>query len=545
MPHPRLTPPRPNRFSCGFSSRTALSTALLGLLLPPLLVGACSPSRAEPATQRPEATVALAAPVGAGSCLPPPLAFPSSFSLVGTVRDFRDTHPDFERTIVGYDKGIVQGQLGPDQKPVYASNATTLTTTGKTTFDQWYRDTAQVNQALPLTLELTRDSNGLYTYSNGAFFPIDEKGFGNEWRGHNFHFTYEAHSLFRYNGGETFRFTGDDDLWVFINDKLAIDLGGVHGAETAEVNLDQQAVALGIETGKSYKLDLFFAERHTDQSSFRIDTTLALSACTCVPSAEVCDGKDNNCNGVVDESAIDAGAPCTPTGVEPIVGECKPGTSVCTAGALTCQNYQGPKPEVCDGKDNNCNGKTDEDVTVLSDGNPCTVDACDPVTGLVTYNSAPVGTSCDDGNTCNGVDICQTTCPAGVIRPIDIVMVIDSSSSMNQELDAVTNNINTGLALALNERKVDYRLILLTPHGVGNAFQNAICVTSPLSDTTCQPVPDQPANNDRFRQYSIEVASENSLSCCSRPTPAKPQPPLAHGLTRTSSAWPPTAGRTG
>ncbi len=194
-------------------------------------------------------------------------------TLTGTIRDFKQDHPDFEYKIAE-DPGIVLPDLGADNLPVYAGQAGNDTTTGQANFDQWYRDVPGVNQSELLSIPLTASGGNLYTYSNNALFPIDDKLFGNEGNPHNFHFTFELHTKFVYLGGEVFTFTGDDDLFVFVNKRLAIDLGGVHGALNGQVDLDANANQLGITKGTAYQLDFFFAERHTSESNFRIDTTI-------------------------------------------------------------------------------------------------------------------------------------------------------------------------------------------------------------------------------------------------------------------------------
>jgi fibro-slime domain-containing protein len=211
------------------------------------------------------------------------LAAQGTFALTvpTTIRDFQASHPDFEGPIDGLVTGKVSSTLGVDNKPVpvFTENVGGSSFTTHANFNQWYNDVPGVNQSAAYNLNLTETApgSGIYKFESSSFFPIDGQLYGNEGNPHNYHFTVELHSAFTYHAGQTFSFTGDDDLWLFINDTLVVDLGGVHGAASGSVNLN----TLGLVDGQTYSFDLFFAERHTSQSNFKM--TIAGIELTSVP----------------------------------------------------------------------------------------------------------------------------------------------------------------------------------------------------------------------------------------------------------------------
>ncbi len=253
-----------------------------------------------------------------------------TLELRGKVRDFNERthpsgHPDFERRPnAGFGQycANVASILGPDGKPIFSGMGWKLTsdwrddagrpichllydpTRGDTqgsrgvsdqggiesaaSFRTWFNDEPGVNISKPLTLTFHYDDDReLFVFDDkedpyysdlGGFFPLEGELFGNPGGSpdRNFHLTFELHTEFKYDheAKQVFRFIGDDDVWVYIDGQLVIDLGGVHSAKEQYVDLSR----LGLETGETYALDFFFAERHRTQSNFRIETNLLLQS---------------------------------------------------------------------------------------------------------------------------------------------------------------------------------------------------------------------------------------------------------------------------
>lgn len=199
-------------------------------------------------------------------------------------------------------KGMVEEELGPAGVPVRAanfpSNCKYTDHLGSWFLPEVVATDAAGNEYTNVTcrnLELTLDDEGFWlgqknteSPEKGLFFLDDFKYLdeGNsipnpmydqiesEFGTHNYGFTMKIQAQFEYVKGQYFEFMGDDDVWVFINNKLVVDIGGQHHASNGHINLDK----LDLVEGETYPFHIFYAERHKVESNFKMRTSIDLQA---------------------------------------------------------------------------------------------------------------------------------------------------------------------------------------------------------------------------------------------------------------------------
>lgn len=114
-----------------------------------------------------------------------------------------------------------------------------------------------------------------YKTSSETVVASDKGGVPRWYGNRNQHFCTETHVVFDYIAGQTFSVLGDDDIWVFIDNKLAIDLGGTHLAAPGFVDLSKfEGLSGKLVEGNRYNLDMFSCDRRTTMSNLAIRTNI-------------------------------------------------------------------------------------------------------------------------------------------------------------------------------------------------------------------------------------------------------------------------------
>jgi len=147
-------------------------------------------------------------------------------------------------------------------------------TYGKRSLNVWCPNNLDENDANKTECDRWRSNGG--PKNGDAARKTAEGGGVDKRKWHNYGFTMAGSGEFKYEqgAGDEFKFIGDDDMWIFLDGKLAVDLGGVHLAAPGKVKIDEWAQQNGWENGTMHVINFFYAERQTEGSNMMLQVAL-------------------------------------------------------------------------------------------------------------------------------------------------------------------------------------------------------------------------------------------------------------------------------
>lgn len=241
---------------------------------------------------------------------------PPTLELTGLLRDFEPVHPDFDVVPphgFGQYMWNVATVLGDNDKPEFVGGGHKVQSqahdssgrpicwtlydpalgdtpavpgasdnggiTSADTFRQWFRDLPGINMSTIVTVSgpLREDGEfaGMYEINEPQFYPVDDMLLGNDGAHNNF-FTFEIVAQFTHDAsaGYQLMWLSDDDAWVFLEDQLVADLGGINGSSEQWTDMNR----LGLVDGQTYQVRFFKADRSDASSRFHLVTNIPLES---------------------------------------------------------------------------------------------------------------------------------------------------------------------------------------------------------------------------------------------------------------------------